>query len=368
VDDVTAPHRLPAVQVEVRRELHRMLLLNRTTFPLGVFSAGAVLAALAWSYLPPRVVLAWFAVNTGVSLVWVAALVPPLVDQLDRDGLPLLFRPLGYACGLTFGVFAWLDLHTLASTQLKWIVLAVLFAVSSGTQSGTVIGTPHALRVQLPMWAMTVPAFAAIHDWVVVAGLVVFVTITARDSFTSRRLVVAGVEARVAAARAALTDPLTGLVNRAGAYAALERLGHSAARRTIEHIAVLYVDLDRFKEVNDTLGHAAGDCLLVEAAQRLQDCCREDDVVARLGGDEFLLILPLRRSSPVNTHLLAERIIRSLEEAFQFDGREVFVSASVGVVVSMRSVLDPDELVRHADRALYEAKDRGRGRAVHTFC
>ena len=140
-------------------------------------------------------------------------------------------------------------------------------------------------------------------------------------------------------------------------------------RRTIEHVAILYVDLDRFKQVNDRLGHAAGDHLLVQTSQRLRDCCREGDVIARLGGDEFLLVLPLRRNTPVDTRSVADRIIRSLEEAFHLDGQEARVSASVGVVVvSAQSVLDPDELVRHADRALYEAKDTGRGRAVHTFC
>jgi diguanylate cyclase (GGDEF)-like protein len=369
VDDATARGHVLAARAEVQRELHRMLLLNRTTFPLGVFSAGAVLATLAWPYLPTRWVLAWLVINSTVSVIWIAALVPPLVDRLDRDGLPLLFRPLGYACGLTFGAFAWLDLHALARTPLEWIVLAVLFAVSSGAQSGTVIGTPHALRVQLPMWATVAPAYAVIHAWTVVGGLVIFVVLVARDSATSRRLVVAGVEARMAAARAAVTDPLTGLVNRVGAYAALEHLGDPAVRLTIEHVAVLYVDLDRFKQVNDRLGHAAGDHLLVQTGQRLRDCSREGDVVARLGGDEFLLILPLRRNAPVDTRSVAERIIRSLEEAFQFDGQEAHVSASVGVVVvSARSALDPDELVRHADRALYEAKDTGRGRAVHTFC
>ena len=369
MDDGTAHDHVLTARAEVQRELHRMLLLNRTTFPLGVFSGGAVLAALAWPYLPPRLVLAWFVINSTVSVVWIGALVPPLVDRLDRDGLPLLFQPLGYACGLTFGAFAWLDLHTLATTPLEWIVLAVLFAISSGAQSGTVIGTPHALRVQLPMWATATPAYAAIHDWTVVCGLVVFVVLVARDSATSRRLVVAGVEARVAAARAAVTDPLTGLVNRAGAYAALEHLGDPAVRRTIEHVAILYVDLDRFKQVNDRLGHAAGDHLLVQTSQRLRDCCREGDVIARLGGDEFLLVLPLRRNTPVDTRSVADRIIRSLEEAFHLDGQEARVSASVGVVVvSAQSVLDPDELVRHADRALYEAKDTGRGRAVHTFC
>jgi len=369
VDDVTARGHVLAARAEVQRELHRMLLLNRTTFPVGVFSAGAVLAVLAWPYVPHPLVLAWFAVDAVVSLVWIAALVPPLVDRLDRDGLPLLFRPLGYACGLTFGAFAWLDLRALASTSLEWIVLAVLFAVSSGAQSGTVIGTPHALRVQLPMWATVAPAYLAIHAWTVVVGLVIFVMIVVRDSVTSRRLIVAGVEARVASAQAAVTDPLTGLVNRAGAYAALVHLGDPVVRSTIEQVAVLYVDLDRFKQVNDRLGHAAGDHLLVQAGQRLRDCCREGDIVARLGGDEFLLILPLRRNAPVDTRSVAERIIRSLEEGFQLDGQQAHISASIGVaVVSARTVFDPDELVGHADRALYQAKDTGRGRAVHTTC
>jgi diguanylate cyclase (GGDEF)-like protein len=127
-------------------------------------------------------------------------------------------------------------------------------------------------------------------------------------------------------------------------------------------VVALYVDLDRFKQVNDTHGHLVGDAVLRMAAERLRHRCRDQDVVARLGGDEFLVIL--RGVGVQDGAALAERMVAELEQPFAVEGRRLSVSASVGVAGAVIGALEPDELVNRADEALYAAKREGRGRAV----
>ena len=155
----------------------------------------------------------------------------------------------------------------------------------------------------------------------------------------------------------ALHDTLTGLPNRA---LFLDRLEHALARavRGGSEVAVLFLDLDRFKTVNDSLGHAAGDRLLCTVAQRISTCMRAADTAARLGGDEFAVLL----EDLVSTHeavRVAERIIGELEAPIAVAGREVFVGASIGVATGAYGA---DDLLSHADVAMYRAKAQGKGR------
>ena len=152
-------------------------------------------------------------------------------------------------------------------------------------------------------------------------------------------------------------DALTGLPNRTAFRAALERALAPAAATTL---ALLYLDLDRFKTVNDTLGHLAGDELLKIAAKRLRACTRDDDLVARLGGDEFV-ILQLGMPQPASSEPLAARVVQSLSRPFHLGGRRASVGASVGVAVAESGDCPPDELLGRADEALYRAKGGGRG-------
>ena len=153
-------------------------------------------------------------------------------------------------------------------------------------------------------------------------------------------------------------DPLTGLPNR--------RLFHDRLSMAVVHahrhggmLAVMFVDLDRFKTVNDTLGHAAGDELLEVVASRLAGCLREDDSVARIGGDEFLVLLPeVEAFAPVAD--VAQRVIDVLAEPIRLCGRELVLGCSIGVSFYPNDGLEGDELVRHADIAMYRAKQRGR--------
>lgn len=153
----------------------------------------------------------------------------------------------------------------------------------------------------------------------------------------------------------ARTDALTGLFNRDGVLTELER--RVAEGR--EGVTVVYIDLDRFKLVNDLLGHAAGDQLLVNAARRLEACVGEQDVLARFGGDEFLVLADTRRD-PAAGERLAELITRAFGEGFRYAGEEFTITTSVGLARFPEHGKTVQQLVNNADAAMYAAKHRGR--------
>jgi diguanylate cyclase (GGDEF)-like protein/PAS domain S-box-containing protein len=162
-------------------------------------------------------------------------------------------------------------------------------------------------------------------------------------------------EARIA--HMARHDALTGLPNRT---LLRERMEEELARvRRGGGLAVLCLDLDHFKAVNDTLGHPIGDALLKAATQRIRDCVRETDTVARLGGDEFTILQAIDRPEQAGT--LARRVIEALREPFDIQGHQVVIGASVGVTCAPSDGLDADVLLKNADMALYLAKADGRG-------
>jgi diguanylate cyclase (GGDEF)-like protein/PAS domain S-box-containing protein len=154
---------------------------------------------------------------------------------------------------------------------------------------------------------------------------------------------------------ALLYDSLTNLPNRA---LFMDRLKHASQRREY-NFAVLFLDLDRFKIINDSLGHNAGDKLLIGIAERLQSCVRPQDTVARLGGDEFAILL--EDISDAGAHAIAERIQLTLKKPFNLAGRDVQSSVSIGITLG-KDMADPEQLLRNADVAMYHAKNTGRAR------
>jgi diguanylate cyclase (GGDEF)-like protein/PAS domain S-box-containing protein len=155
----------------------------------------------------------------------------------------------------------------------------------------------------------------------------------------------------------AQSDALTRLPNR--------KLFHDSLVIALEHakehgwtLGIVFIDLDRFKVVNDTLGHATGDELLQKVASRLTDCVRVRDVVGRLGGDEFGVLLRLDDAD--DARLVAVKILHALMKPFDLDGRETFITASIGITIYPTDATDPGTLLRYADTAMYRAKDDGR--------
>jgi len=158
--------------------------------------------------------------------------------------------------------------------------------------------------------------------------------------------------------RKAMHDQLTGLPNRASFLEALDR-GLRKARRRPSHFSVLFVDLDRFKEVNDTMGHTAGDQLLLAVSERLTKAVRQSDLVARLAGDEFVVLIE-EHKGPEEVMIVAQKILALLERPVMLEWREVAISASVGIASFPEDGEDAETLMKHADLAMYQAKDRGR--------
>jgi diguanylate cyclase (GGDEF)-like protein/PAS domain S-box-containing protein len=168
-----------------------------------------------------------------------------------------------------------------------------------------------------------------------------------------------------------VSDPLTNLPNRLLFLDRLGRLMRHAKRHPDRKYAVLFLDLDGFKMINDSLGHLAGDQLLLAVAKRLENCLRETDTVARIvvqtftlarmGGDEFTVLLDDVKE-PIDADHAAERILRELSAPFLIGGKEIFTSASIGIALSNASYQQPEEIMRDADTAMYQAKSLGKSR------
>ncbi|MEH2256443.1 EAL domain-containing protein [Nostoc sp.] len=156
----------------------------------------------------------------------------------------------------------------------------------------------------------------------------------------------------------ALHDLLTGLPNRLLFNELLSKTLPNATRNH-ESLAVIFLDLDSFKVINDTLGHTLGDQLLQSVSQRLKDSLRGGDTVARWGGDEFTILLP-RVNDIEEVTLVAQRILQAFEDAFHLQGHELYVTASLGIALLDNNSPDAETLIQHADAALYYAKDKGR--------
>jgi diguanylate cyclase (GGDEF)-like protein/PAS domain S-box-containing protein len=220
--------------------------------------------------------------------------------------------------------------------------------VMKGTRANYAV--EHRVRAQGGEW-----------KWIISRGRV-----TERDPASGRALRMIGTNVDITDRRrmeeavqsAAQRDPLTGLANRA-LFEDRLRLAAARCRRSGGQLAVLYLDLDRFKEVNDSLGHAAGDALLHDFAQRLRVSVRASDTVARFGGDEFVVLLEDVKE-PENALRVAEKIIEEARRPLQLHGKEVVATASVGLAYG--DGRDEEALLKRADAALYEAKAAGRDR------
>lgn len=158
-------------------------------------------------------------------------------------------------------------------------------------------------------------------------------------------------------------DQLTGLPNRRLFNLSLEH-AIKKSNRAINHIGICLIDLDHFKNINDTLGHEYGDIALQEASKRIQQCIRDEDTLSRLGGDEFVLITE-NIIKPLSVYKIAEKIHKSLAKPFILNGYSYKLTASIGISFYPRDGKDNQSLLKSADTAMYEAKNQGRGRSIY---
>ena len=179
-------------------------------------------------------------------------------------------------------------------------------------------------------------------------------------TFGITRDITAQIKAEKALAYQVLHDPVTGLANR---VALMDRLSQALAtfERQPGRLAILFVDLDHFKEINDSFGHDAGDQVLAEVGRRLSLLSRNADTVARLGGDEFVVLCGALRDDD-DVGLIADRIVQGIGSPYVEEGRDLSITCSVGIVVTSDPLAEPEQLIRDADGVMYEAKEAGRNR------
>ena len=311
------------------------------------------LVALLFGHAP---ILAGFGLAHGsravhALLAAAAVVVPGLVASCDR------FRRSVRASAVTFGLVSAaavaVDLsHGLIEMHFYFFViigvialyqdwLPFLLAIGFVAVHHGVVGIlePHSVFNHPQAWANPW-GFAALH-----AGFVLAASLTCLISWR--------------ASEQAFQDPLTGLVNRS---LLTDRVGHALDRadRHGEATTVLFIDLDNFKTVNDSLGHAAGDELLVILAQRLEQCLRKADTGARFGGDEFAVLL--EDTGECDAGVVADKLLASLREPVTLHHQEIFPNASIGIATTRSAQVRAEELLRDADVALYVAKRNGKGR------
>lgn len=219
-----------------------------------------------------------------------------------------------------------------------------------------VVGEVVPARSALPVWYESAFRVASLAAAVAVFLLLLW-------QFRSR-LLGALTQARKSEERAvhdAAHDTLTGMPNRASFTERIRRALEYARKDEAFRFAVLFLDLDRFKNVNDSLGHTVGDLLLVEIAKRLRACVHPDDAIARLGGDEFVVLLE-NIGKAEDAERVAERLQAELKAPFVLDGHEFYTTASIGIVSGSIDYLSPEDLLRDADTAMYIAKAGGKAR------
>jgi len=362
--------------VEVRQasadQVHRAL---RRSALVGI-PASTLLALILGSSVPlPRRL-------TFVAFVWVADVV-----MFSTSGWYLRRRRRGElvdrcwqgpfsTCllGLAWGSLSVIALPNAAHADLRSVCLLFACATSASYTVGTAARRLYFYSCQVPLLALTTIAFATSGDRASrLFGLAIpiYFGLMATMHNEVHALVVSELQLRerneetnFRLREQATRDSLTGLANRGAFVEQLER-AIDAARRDQTLIGVLYFDLDHFKFVNDSLGHRAGDDLLIEVAARVRSVMRSQDLLARLGGDEFTMLLD-RLADSTEAVLIAGRVLAAFEEPFDFAGRCHRVSVSIGIATNTDVGDGAETLLSNADAALYRAKQGGRNR-VETY-
>jgi diguanylate cyclase (GGDEF)-like protein len=353
---------------QVNRALRRSALVG--------IPASSLLALILGSSVPLPRRLAF------VAFVWVADVV-----MFSTSGWYLRRRRRGElidrywqgpssACllGLAWGALAVIALPSARHADLRSVCLLFACATSASYTVGTAARRLYFYACQVPLLFLTTIAFVASGDRASrLFGLAIpiYFGLMATMHNEVHALVVSELQLRERNEETngrlreqAMRDSLTGLANRGAFVEQLER-AIASARRDQTLIGVLYFDLDHFKFVNDSLGHGAGDELLVEVAARVRSVMRSQDLLARLGGDEFTMLLD-RLSDSTEAVLIAGRVLASFAEPFDFAGRRHRVSASIGIATNIDTADSAEMLLSNADAALYRAKQGGRNR-VETY-
>jgi diguanylate cyclase (GGDEF)-like protein len=352
-----------APDIGTRHDLRRFLAFGVVAGPalaalIGA-AAGVLVAGDPWWPRLPR----WFVGDAVGALAVAPAVLLVACGGLRRPSWRLLGGGALLFAGTLLTVGPW-EFEGRGGLPFLVVPGLIAFAVLSGT-AGAAAG---ALVVSFAVAGITTAGLGPFADEGAFSGLLVaqmFVVMAALSSLTVAALIrdLVSRERLDEQLRAqALTDNLTGLANRRLLFDRLDRASKRLAR-TPGRVGLLFVDLDHFKQVNDTLGHLSGDAVLIEVGRRLSALVRDHDTVARLGGDEFLILVEdLAAESAVEQ--LAERAIRGLSEPIACPGGVAHVTASVGYALAHEPFGEPGKFLMRADRAMYRAKQAGGGRTL----
>lgn len=363
--------REPELAHRIEREAERVTRSGAWIAPVGTIAFAVAFASFAKSYVSGSALAIWVVATALASIATTSGAhitTPTLMPAETVDRL----RSLSHlTVGFLMGTTLWLDLEATRDSTFRWTTVALLFAFSTSAVSAPTSLNRIALGALCIVWTVAGLAMIAIGQPLAATAGFAFVVVIVIEMTRSRRivheLITKGVESQHEAeesAWAATHDSLTRLLNRQGLLDALA--DRTAAPES--HLIALFIDLDHFKQVNDRLGHHAGDAVLIGSAERLVDCFRPDDIVGRLGGDEFLVLLAAG-ANPDTASRLAERAIAGLEAPFSVldnEGQieEAFISASIGIAAYPEDASSPQQLIDNADEALYVAKRHGRRRAI----
>ncbi len=355
----------------INEERSRFFDAVRWSGPVGIAAAVGFYSIIISSTTMSSAALRWWivAMLLGVALQVAAFMVPASSRWLDTRGIPALSDVAHVLIGAGWGSVLWIDLDATRADDVRWITLAALFAVSAGVVAGTSGVNLLSVCIFVPMWVVAIGALVAVGQITTALAGAAFAVICVLDLRRAGQLwtelMVLRVESSdIAEANlwAATHDTMTSLVNRSGFMKAVR----DRSSGSNSPITVMFIDLDRFKEVNDTHGHAVGDCVLIEAADRIQSSLRSTDLVGRFGGDEFCVMLEAQTTES-SAGRLAHEIIAVLEKPFEgaWGPESIEISASIGVASMAPADATPERLMLDADFAMYEAKRVGRRRVVH---
>lgn len=351
----------PDVPDAIRISLFNSLYGTIPIFLGGVFNTILVAGAIAISH-PTPLFIGWAVAELLLALIRLPVLTAGLrATRRGRRGPSDLYILLAllWAASVGFGTFI-----CLLSGQ--W-VLATLACLSAAAMVGGIclrnFAAPRlsAAMIALSLGPCVAGGILSGEPVMLVTAIQIpfYLVAMTLATFRMNRILVERMTAELEKDRRARHDELTGLMNRAGLAAELERRTAAASN---DDVTFLFLDLDGFKHVNDTLGHGAGDRLLVEVADRLREAVSPGDIAVRMGGDEFLLVV--RCGDPLVARFFGESVVRLLSTPYVIDGSAVDIGVSVGVALSREHGHVFGELIEAADEALYQAKAEGRNLCI----
>ena len=346
----------PAIYADQVRLIYR---LSRVGY-VGSLICAVIIAFALWNVIQPHLVVGWLALAVIVTAARMM-----LYRAFMKAAHPLE-RPSLWANRFVFGAAAmgsvWGVLGSLLLPADQYVYqLLVIFVIGGVSASAMIVLTPLRSAFLAFMLPATVPLVIVIFmQTTSVHPLVGAMLLVLIGAMLATFPIIHETHVTSLRARFENNDALTGLPNRAMFN---ERLTQALARaeRYRRQLAVLFIDLDRFKIINDTLGHAAGDVLLTQLAAQLRRCLRETDTIGRQGGDEFVVLIE-DVSDPQYTSSVAKKILETVSQPYILSGQTVYVTASIGISLYPDDGSDQQTLLKNADIAMYRAKEQGKNR------